>query len=64
MQDEGTAHDPAALTRETQELWEAKADFWDTQMGEWNAFHRVLIGPSTDRLLAPQQGETFLCRLR
>ena len=60
MQDELDARNLAALTRETQELWEGKADFWDAQMGEGNAFHRTLIGPAVERLLAPQSGETFL----
>jgi len=48
MQGEVDARDLAALTRETQELWEG------------NPFHRVLVGPSVERLLAPQSGETFL----
>ena len=60
MQGEVDARDLAALARETQELWEGKADFWDAQMGEGNPFHRVLVGPSVERLLAPQSGETFL----
>lgn len=60
VQDEGATRDRVALARETQELWEAKADFWDTQMGEGNAFHRVLVSPAVERLLAPQSGETFL----
>ncbi len=60
MRGEADAHDLAALTRETQELWERKADFWDAQMGEGNPFHRVLVGPAVERLLAPQRGETFL----
>jgi 2-polyprenyl-3-methyl-5-hydroxy-6-metoxy-1,4-benzoquinol methylase len=60
VQCEAEARDLAALTRETQELWDGKADFWDAQMGEGNAFHRVLVGPAAERLLAPQVGETFL----
>ena len=49
-----------ALTRETQQIWDGKAAFWDEQMGEGNAFHRVLVGPSVERLLAPQAGELIL----
>jgi len=60
MQGEADARDLAMLTRETQELWEGKADFWDAQMGEGNTFHRVLVSPSVERLLAPLRGETFL----
>jgi 2-polyprenyl-3-methyl-5-hydroxy-6-metoxy-1,4-benzoquinol methylase len=50
----------ATLTRETQAIWDAKAAFWDERMGEGNAFHRVLVGPSVERLLAPQAGELIL----
>ena len=60
MQDEAEVRDLAALTRETRELWDGKADFWDAQMGEGNAFHRVLVSPAVEHLLAPQAGETFL----
>jgi 2-polyprenyl-3-methyl-5-hydroxy-6-metoxy-1,4-benzoquinol methylase len=42
------------------EAWENNADFWDGQFGEGNAFQRVLIGPSTERLLAISPGETVL----
>ncbi len=41
MQGEADARDLAMLTRETQELWEGKADFWDAQMGEGNTFSSV-----------------------
>ncbi len=54
MQGEADARDLAMLTRETQELWEGKADFWDAQMGEGNTFHRVLVSPWVERLLAPR----------
>jgi 2-polyprenyl-3-methyl-5-hydroxy-6-metoxy-1,4-benzoquinol methylase len=47
-----------ALTRETQEIWDQKAEHWDAQMGDGNAFQRVLVGPSAERLLAIQPGET------
>lgn len=46
-----------ALTRETREIWDQKADFWDERMGEGNAFQRVLVGPAVERLLALQPGE-------
>src|SRR5262249_7968604 len=49
--------DTAALTRESRALWNAKAAFWDERMGaEGNAFQRVLVGPATQRLLAPREG--------
>ena len=54
---EGT-NDLQAFTRETQEIWDQKADFWDERMGEGNLFQRQLVGPATERLLAIQPGET------
>ena len=52
------ACDTAALTRESQAIWNAKAAFWDERMGaEGNAFQRVLVGPATERLLALRPGE-------
>jgi SAM-dependent methyltransferase len=59
--DERAAHDDLhALTRATQAIWDAKADFWDAQMGEGNAFHTQLVGPAAERLLAVQPGELVL----
>jgi 2-polyprenyl-3-methyl-5-hydroxy-6-metoxy-1,4-benzoquinol methylase len=59
-----TQHDRAdeltALRRETQAIWEQKADHWDAQMGEGNTFHNQLVAPAATRLLAPQAGETIL----
>jgi len=49
--------DPRALVPETRAIWDAKADYWDAQMGEGNAFQRILIGPAVERLLAIQPGE-------
>ena len=49
-----------ALTDETQRIWESKAAFWDEQMGEGNAFQRVLVGPASERLLRIQPGERVL----
>jgi 2-polyprenyl-3-methyl-5-hydroxy-6-metoxy-1,4-benzoquinol methylase len=48
------------LTEETREIWDAKADFWDARMGEGNAFHRELVGPVCERLLAVRPGEIVL----
>jgi 2-polyprenyl-3-methyl-5-hydroxy-6-metoxy-1,4-benzoquinol methylase len=58
-QDKG-ADELAVLRQETQSLWEQKADFWDARMGEGNAFHKQLVAPAAERLLAPQPGETIL----
>jgi len=54
------ADELAALRRETRAIWEGKADYWDAQMGEGNAFHNQLVAPAATRLLAPQAGETIL----
>lgn len=48
------------LTGETREIWDANARFWDARFGEGNDFHRVLIGPATERLLALRPGELVL----
>ncbi len=52
--------DLETLRHETQRIWDAKAEHWDSQMGEGNQFQRVLVGPSSERLLAIQPGETIL----
>lgn len=52
--------DLVALTRETQQIWERKAAYWDERMGEGNLFWRVLIGPASERLLDLQAGESVL----
>ncbi len=55
-----TSEDRSALVRETQALWNAKAEHWDARMGDGNAFQRVLIGPACERLLAIQPEERVL----
>jgi len=52
--------DPRALNEEVREIWEQKADFWDARRAEGNLFHRVLVSPATERLLAIQPGEVVL----
>ncbi len=61
MQDQTTpAGSRQALTEETRQIWDAKADFWDERMGEGNAFQTLLVGPATERLLALRDGEQVL----
>jgi ubiquinone/menaquinone biosynthesis C-methylase UbiE len=49
------------LNREGREQWERKAAFWDELHGErGNLFHRRLVGPAVERLLALQPGERVL----
>src|SRR4051794_6707697 len=49
-----------ALRHETRRIWDAKAEYWDARMGEGNQFQLVLVGPSSERLLAIRPGETVL----
>lgn len=50
-----------ALNDEGREMWNRKAEFWDTLHGdEGNRFHRTLVSPAVERLLALQAGERVL----
>ena len=47
--------------KETREIWEAKAGFWDDYIGpDGNEFHRELVAPTQRRLLELRPGETVL----
>jgi SAM-dependent methyltransferase len=46
--DSPALQDLSALVRETQALWNAKAEYWDARMGDGNAFQRILLGPACD----------------
>jgi 2-polyprenyl-3-methyl-5-hydroxy-6-metoxy-1,4-benzoquinol methylase len=49
------------LNDEGRELWNQKAEFWDNLHGEeGNRFHRTLVSPSVERLLALQADERVL----
>jgi 2-polyprenyl-3-methyl-5-hydroxy-6-metoxy-1,4-benzoquinol methylase len=57
------AHQPAdtkTLNQEVQAIWNQLAAFWDGRMGEGNQFHRFLVEPTAERLLALQPGEQVL----
>lgn len=60
MSIESSSRDPGQLNRETRQLWELKANFWDERMGEGNRFQRVLVGPASERLLGIRRGEVAL----
>lgn len=50
-----------ALNDESRELWNQKAIFWDALHGdEGNKFHRQLIGPGVEKVLALKPGERLL----
>lgn len=59
-QDPSDLHDLTLAHAETRDAWEANAAHWDERMGEGNDFVNDLIWPATERLLAPQPGETVL----
>lgn len=49
------------LTAESQSRWDENAEFWDDYMGEHsNRFHREIIRPKTEELLAVREGQTIL----
>ena len=52
--------DPASLNEEVRSIWDGNAAFWDERMGEGNDWHRRLIAPGVERLLALQQGDRLL----
>src|SRR5438128_9887050 len=53
--------DLKAINQEVSEIWDANAAFWDDYMGaEGNIFHRELVAPVAERLLALLPGETVL----
>jgi 2-polyprenyl-3-methyl-5-hydroxy-6-metoxy-1,4-benzoquinol methylase len=49
-----------AFNKGTQDAWNQNAEFWDEKMGEGNLFQRVLVGPTTERLLELKSGELVL----
>ncbi len=53
--------DLADITEESRAIWNANAAHWDDYMGpEGNDFHRLLVAPAAERLLALSPGETVL----
>ena len=46
--------------RETRDVWNQNAAFWDQRMGEGNNFVEVLIWPATERLLELRPGQRVL----
>jgi len=52
--------DPSIIRQENQAIWNENAAFWDRFTGEGTAWHRQLIDPAVDRLLAVQRDERVL----
>lgn len=50
---------PSDILRETQEIWDKNATFWDSIIGDaGNRFHRTVVEPTTLELLTPLAGES------
>lgn len=50
----------SSVARQARAIWERNSAYWDTQIGEGNAFHLELVRPAVEGLLAPRPGETVL----
>ena len=48
------------LARESRDIWDQNARWWDAKMGEGNHWHLSLIAPAVERLLSVQPGERVL----
>jgi SAM-dependent methyltransferase len=61
MANEPTPDNLDTLRAEGRAVWEGNAAFWDDYMGEaGNDFHRELVAPAAERLLALSPGERVL----
>ncbi len=48
------------LNEEVKAIWNANAGYWDSKMGEGNAFHKTLIEPTQLKLLEVKPGQRVL----
>jgi len=48
------------LNDEVKNIWNANAEFWDSRMGEGNAFHKTLIEPMQLKMLDIKPGQYIL----
>lgn len=60
MSDVDRSRRPAEENRVVREIWDQKAGYWDERFGEGNDFHRTVVEPAADRLLAVRPGEMIL----
>jgi 2-polyprenyl-3-methyl-5-hydroxy-6-metoxy-1,4-benzoquinol methylase len=49
-----------ALVSEVREIWDRNAAFWNKSMGEGNRFHRLLVAPMMESLLAVRRDQRIL----
>jgi 2-polyprenyl-3-methyl-5-hydroxy-6-metoxy-1,4-benzoquinol methylase len=54
------SNDVQALSEAARAIWDKNAAWWDDKVQEGNQFQRLLIGPTTERLLDLQPGERVL----
>src|SRR5262249_39531489 len=52
--------DSPELAGESRDIWDENARWWDARMGEGNDWHRLMIAPAVEKLLAVQRGERVL----
>src|SRR5262249_33884761 len=48
------------LARESRDIWDQNARWWDARMAEGNDWHRDLIAPAVETLLGVRSGERVL----
>ena len=48
------------LNDKVKDIWNSNAEFWDSRMGEGNAFHKTLIEPAQLKLLNIKPGDKIL----
>jgi len=60
MSHQSEAGEFAMMNAEAVQAWDALALWWDDAIGEADVFHRRLVMPATDRLLALRPGERLL----
>ena len=46
--------------KQTSEIWDRIAEWWDNKIGDGNSFQDILIEPATERLFSLQPGECVL----
>src|SRR5579859_5686634 len=60
MDEQHAASSATHMNAEVQAIWERKAAFWDERMADGNQFQRILVGPSSERLLQMRPGQQIL----
>lgn len=53
-------NESSTLNQRVREVWNANADWWDTQVGDIDVAHEHVVNPSMEKLLNIKQGERIL----